>query len=178
MIATNLPDVSPTREQMRELAEINGRGIDAQNEHFAQTAGTAPRVCHGCQERFDCGYTFSAYSGTIGQALWQQSRCDRCLSEPSPEKPAKKVEPRIDRYVDFDERKLPEAARKVSSMFLAWTPAESTGIGLIGLPATGKSYHIASNNRGCYPHNGAIRIRVNPDCVEYVVDDDWTFQVQ
>jgi len=35
-----------------------------------------------------------------------------------------------------------------------------------------RASHEAAGNRGVYPRNGAVRIRVSAQCVERMLDDD------
>lgn len=58
----------------------------------------------------------------------------------------------------------------------AWTGPESETVELEWMPQHVRASHVAAGNRGAYPHNGAIRLRVAPSCAEGLLHDDpeWT----
>jgi len=45
------------------------------------------------------------------------------------------------------------------------------------MPEHRRASHEAAGNRGVYPHNGAVRLRVARACARDVVDGDWTTEV-
>ena len=40
------------------------------------------------------------------------------------------------------------------------------------VPEADRASHTAAGNRGSWPHNGAERIRVTPECAEMILDSD------
>lgn len=39
------------------------------------------------------------------------------------------------------------------------------------MPDSLRASHVAAGNHGCYPANGAVRIRVTPECATMMLDD-------
>jgi hypothetical protein len=57
----------------------------------------------------------------------------------------------------------------------SWTgPASATTI-VEFVPEHLRSSHIAARNRGIYPHNGAIRLRVERSCADRMAEHDNTW---
>jgi len=42
------------------------------------------------------------------------------------------------------------------------------------MPHDLRASHTAAGNKGYWPHNGAQRLRVLPQCVAYIDQDEWT----
>jgi hypothetical protein len=41
------------------------------------------------------------------------------------------------------------------------------------MPEALRESHRAGGNAGCWPHNGAERLRVHPACAEWILRDSW-----
>ena len=56
-----------------------------------------------------------------------------------------------------------------------WSGPVSDTVTVEYMPESLRSSHVAAGNRGVYPHNGSVRIRVERSCAERMVesDGDW-----
>jgi len=65
-----------------------------------------------------------------------------------------------------------------SGEMCAWTGPEAELLTVEFMPDFLRESHSACNNRGLYPHNGAVRVRVERSCADRMVQhDDWCEQV-
>jgi len=62
----------------------------------------------------------------------------------------------------------------------SWTGPRSETVVLERMPDHLRASHRAAGNRGVYPENGAVRIRVARDCAELILETDpsWAFEVE
>jgi hypothetical protein len=60
-----------------------------------------------------------------------------------------------------------------------WTGPKADTVAIDWMPESLRESHRAARNSGRYPHNGALRLRVNSDCAEMLEesDPDWTSRV-
>ena len=66
---------------------------------------------------------------------------------------------------------------RVTGVKCGWSgPAVETVL-VEHMPEHLRASHEAAGNRGVYPHNGAVRLRVARSCVADVVDGEWTTEV-
>jgi hypothetical protein len=58
-----------------------------------------------------------------------------------------------------------------------WAGSASETVLVEYMPLHLRAAHIAAGNRGCWPANGAIRIRCERSCASHVIEDagDWAF---
>lgn len=42
------------------------------------------------------------------------------------------------------------------------------------MPEFLRASHVAAGNSGYWPHNGSVRLRVMPQCLPYLDQDEWT----
>ena len=62
----------------------------------------------------------------------------------------------------------------------SWTGPRSETVVLEWMPDHLRASHRAAGNRGVYPENGAVRLRVARECAELLLetDADWAFEVE
>lgn len=53
----------------------------------------------------------------------------------------------------------------------AWTGPRTKTVVIEWMPAYLRESHRAAGNAGVYPHNGALRLRVHPDCAALLAED-------
>lgn len=60
-----------------------------------------------------------------------------------------------------------------------WTGPESETLVVEYMPEQHRASHVAAKNRGTYPHNGAVRIRVARACADSMIecDGEWCSEV-
>lgn len=58
----------------------------------------------------------------------------------------------------------------------SWTGPRSETVLIEYMPLHLRASHAAARNHGVYPHNGAIRLRVERSCADRLIDGDeeWT----
>jgi hypothetical protein len=67
-----------------------------------------------------------------------------------------------------------------------WSGVRCTGtldadaVTVVFMPANLRDSHVTGRNRGAYPHNGAVRIRVHPRCAALMIESegDWCALVE
>lgn len=53
-----------------------------------------------------------------------------------------------------------------------WSGPESETVVVEFMPEALRESHTAARNRGVYPHNGAVRVRVERGCAELMIESD------
>jgi hypothetical protein len=53
-----------------------------------------------------------------------------------------------------------------------WSGPESETVLIAWMPNEHRASHTAAGNRGFYPHNGSVRLRVHSDCADRVIEAD------
>jgi len=64
---------------------------------------------------------------------------------------------------------------EATGVYCEWTGPEAETVVVEYMPTDLRASHEAAGNSGRYPHNGAIRLRVERSCGELLVEseDDW-----
>jgi hypothetical protein len=65
---------------------------------------------------------------------------------------------------------------QITGSHCPWIGPRADTVHLEWMPAYLRASHQAAGNAGIYPHNGAVRVRVSPDCAAAILDTDpeWT----
>ncbi len=63
---------------------------------------------------------------------------------------------------------------EVTGQSCDWSGDKKDTVLVEHMPEQHRSSHEAAGNRGMYPHNGAMRIRVYYGCADAICDGDWT----
>jgi hypothetical protein len=60
-----------------------------------------------------------------------------------------------------------------------WTGPKADTVRVEWMPEQHRASHEAARNRGTYPHNGAIRLRVSAECADHMVeaDGEWVTRI-
>lgn len=66
----------------------------------------------------------------------------------------------------------------ITTVRCSWVGAKSDTVTVEHMPEQHRASHEAAGNRGVYPHNGAVRLQLSPECAESLCDGDWTTQVE
>jgi hypothetical protein len=66
---------------------------------------------------------------------------------------------------------------KITGVGCCWSGPAAETVLVEHMPEHHRASHEAAGNRGVYPHNGSVRLRVARACVADVVDGDWTTEV-
>ena len=61
---------------------------------------------------------------------------------------------------------------EVTGEYCYWTGPRSETTVLEWMPEYLRAAHVAAGNRGVYPENGAVRIRVARDCADLILETD------
>lgn len=67
---------------------------------------------------------------------------------------------------------------EITSVRCEWVGPAGETVLVEHMPEYLRASHEAANNRGIYPHNGSVRLRVEHTCAERLIDDDWTTIVE
>ncbi len=53
-----------------------------------------------------------------------------------------------------------------------WAGPEAETVVVEYMPRQHRASHVAAGNRGVYPHNGAVRVRVERSCADLLMEDE------